>query len=98
MNVRHVNAVVAGLVTCGLAAILPAIGGAQDIPGAIKEGAQDVTGAVERGVQGATELPERSRYITLVGCFTQQQIGSTVHYVLLNPTLGPATPVTESTC
>jgi len=86
MNGRHVNVVVAGLVTCGLAAILPAVGEAQDIPGAIEQGVQDVT-----------ELPKKG-YVTLVGCFTQGTIKNHERYVLLNPTVGPATTVPESAC
>jgi len=97
MNGRHVNVVVAGLVTCGLAAIFPAVGGAQDIPGAIQEGTQDVTGAIERGVQNVTELPKKG-YVTLVGCFTQGTIKNHERYVLLNPTVGPATTVPDSAC
>jgi len=97
MNGRHVNVVVAGLVTCGLAAIFPAVGGAQDIPGAIQEGTQDVTGAIERGVQNVTELPKKG-YVTLVGCFTLGTIKNHERYVLLNPTVGPATTVPDSAC
>ena len=49
--------------------------------------------------QQAAIAPDAAGPITMYGCFARTKVGHEGHkFVLANPTLGPATSVTESTC
>jgi hypothetical protein len=67
---------IAGLLTCGMAAIAPTTAQAQEV----------------------TVLLEKGGPTTLVGCFLLEQRNRHDKYVLANPTIGPATSVTDATC
>ena len=78
MTIRCVSrAITPWLLTCGVIAIAPAKGSAQQ----------------------RTVLPEQGGPITVVGCFLRETIDKKGEkYVLVRPTIGPATSVAEATC
>ena len=95
MNVRHLSAI--GLVTCGLVAFVPVSGWAQEGEG--EEGGHEATAHENTTTQGIPgNLVGMNGYITLVGCFTRGTIGKKDTFVLLNPTIGPATTVPDAAC
>jgi hypothetical protein len=55
------------------------------------------TAAANGRAHPATGLPEKGE-VTLVGCFLREPIHNKDKYVLAQPTLGPATSVTEAAC
>lgn len=73
----------------------------RDVRGAIMAGMltcslAGITSANARAQQ-ATGLPEKGE-VTLVGCLLRERIHHDDKYVLAQPTVGPATSVTEATC
>jgi hypothetical protein len=86
MSIRYVSrALTAALVTCGVVMVAPTSGRAQQPT------------ILERAQQ--TILPdEKGTPVTVVGCFLHRPDRHHHTYVLVNPTIGPATSVENSNC